>query len=69
MFAAPGVDTCDCRCSVKTFDARWKTDSKMDQPAQRTEQGERYWNAFQTCESLLRCGGMLKSGRGLKQDC
>ena len=33
--------------------ARWKTDSRVDQPAQRTEQGERCNNTVQTCESLI----------------
>ena len=47
-----------------SFDARWKTDSRVDQSVQRREQGQ--CNTVQTCESLLRCSRMLKCGRALK---
>jgi hypothetical protein len=39
-----------------SFDARWKTDSKVDQPVQRTKLSECYSNTIHTCESImLRC--------------
>jgi hypothetical protein len=38
------------RRNVTLFDARWKTDTKVDQAAQRTEQSECYSSTVQTCE-------------------
>ena len=38
---------------MTSFDARWKTDSVVDQPERRTEHSECYSNTVQTCESLL----------------
>jgi hypothetical protein len=38
---------------LTSFDARWKTDSKVDEAAQRTEHGECYSNTVQTCECSL----------------
>jgi hypothetical protein len=40
------------RCSSVTY-ARWKTDSKVDQPEQRTEHSECYSNTVHICESVL----------------
>ena len=47
------------------FDARWKPDSKVDQPVQRILHNECYINTVHTCESLLLCGRILKSVLGL----
>jgi hypothetical protein len=58
------VRTCTSRVT-QHFDARCKTDSRVDPPAQRTERGECWGNTVQTCQSLLRHGRMLKSGRSV----
>jgi hypothetical protein len=47
------------------FDGRRKTDSKVDKPTQRTLHNECDSNIVRNCESLLRCGGILKSVCGL----
>jgi hypothetical protein len=41
------------RRNVTSFDARWKTDSRVDQAEQRAKQGECYSNTVQTCECSL----------------
>ena len=41
------------RHNVTSFDARWKTDSRVDQHEQRTEESECTSNTLQTYESLL----------------
>jgi len=50
----------DVEVNVTSFDARWKTDSKVDQPAQRTEHSECYSKTIHTCESLLHYAVMLR---------
>jgi hypothetical protein len=40
-------------CNVTSFDARWITDSKVDQPAELIEHSEWHSNTVHTCESLL----------------
>jgi len=50
----------DLAVNVTSFDVCWKTDSEVDQPAQRTKHSENTSSTIHTCESLLCCGRMLK---------
>jgi hypothetical protein len=48
------------RDNITSFDVHWKTDSRVDQLMQRTEEGCYYSNTIQNSESLLHCAVALR---------